>query len=65
MEVNNGNLCLEIYDNGPGFNSQKSSNTFGLSLVKELTKRLDGEILIRNEKETKICLMFRKFKVAA
>lgn len=45
-----GFLCLEIYDNGSGFNTKKVKEGIGLKNMKSRTETIKGELHIESEK---------------
>lgn len=45
-----GFLCLEIYDNGSGFNTKKVKEGIGLKNMKSRTETINGELHIESEK---------------
>jgi len=58
-----GRLILSIKDNGVGMPENinfDNSTGFGLMLIKELTKQIDGAIRIEREKGTQVVLEFAK-----
>lgn len=55
-------LCLEVKDNGKGLPpdfSLTTGDSFGMMLMKGLTKQLDGEFTIENENGTLIRICFK------
>lgn len=59
-------LNLMVKDNGIGYNpDNKRTGSFGLTLIKALTKQLDGDMEIKFDPGTEINITFKKYKVAA
>ncbi len=65
LELVDERLILEVLDNGCGMENIDTSLSYGLTLVKELAKRMDGEMIINCDEWTKVCIIMKKFKVAA
>ena len=59
-------LVLNVNDNGIGYDpSKKRSGSFGHTLIKALTRQLEGVIQIDTTNGTKVQISFEKYKVAA
>lgn len=58
-------LCLQVEDNGTGKIDFMKENSFGIELVQELAKRLDGSIRYESENGVKICVVIKKYQLAA
>jgi two-component sensor histidine kinase len=59
-------LNLMVKDNGIGYNpDSKRTGSFGLTLIKALTKQLDGDMEMKFDPGTEINITFKKYKVAA
>lgn len=61
----NNLLTLEIKDNGGGFLVSSNQKSFGLRLVKELTRQMGGTIDFVQGPGFSVSLKFKKFKLAA
>jgi two-component sensor histidine kinase len=60
---NNTSIRLEVSDNGKGMNPEKTHESFGYHLIRELSKKLDGDMVIRNGHGTHVGITFRKIKM--
>ncbi|MEJ8800824.1 sensor histidine kinase [Pontibacter sp. H249] len=51
---------LQVYDNGPGMQTNGKTKTFGIELVNSLLKQLDGSMDVDTEKGTEVSIRFCK-----
>ncbi len=66
LTESNSQLVLNVKDNGTGYDpSEKRSGSFGHTLIKALTKQLEGSMQIDTKDGTKVQIVFEKYKVAA
>ena len=65
LTKNEAGLRLDIKDNGSGSSEIEAGNSYGISLVKELVKHMDGTINFNCSDGTKICLVIKKYKITA
>ena len=56
-----GEVVLAVVDNGRGFSSDdfKKRNSFGMSLVQNLARKISGKLRIENELGTRVTLTFQ------
>ncbi len=59
-DQDNGQLCVEIKDNGKGFNKQQPENGYGIKNMKKRAEEMNGELLIESNpgKGTTVRLRF-------
>jgi len=62
MNEEHSNYYLQVRDNGPGFESSNNGHktSFGMELIRSLTKQIKGRYTIEHEKGFSITLMFPK-----
>lgn len=58
----NGQLKLQIKDNGNGFDKNNTKDNFGMFLVKTLTDKLEGTLEINSENGTHTIITFNNIK---
>ena len=52
-------LCLEVHDDGPGFDEETASRPSGLTLVRSLCRQIGGKLEIANDEGARCSVHFR------
>ena len=61
LKKNENQLIFEVSDNGIGNTETQNGNSFGLSLVKEMTNRMNGELSIDTNNGTRTTITINNF----
>ncbi len=63
IRLEQNSLNIEIKDNGHGFHPDYVNKSFGLRLVEDLVRKLNGEIFYEQQQGSKINIWIHKYKI--